>query len=243
MRHAVLIVDDEPLARARVRDLLSEHPGLELVGEAADGIEAVSRIDQLEPDIVFLDIQMPGVSGLEVLKKIRHQPAIIFTTAHDRYAVAAFELAAVDYLLKPFGPERFRAAVERVLATQERTAAGPRALEALGSTTYVERLFVRDRGRIVPIAAPDIIRLEASDDYVAVHAGGRAHLMHITLTELEKRLDPARFLRIHRTHIVNLDHLKSIEPHDGARMTVQMRDGSKLMASRARSRTLRSLAR
>lgn len=241
MSPAVLIADDEPLARARLRDLLAAHPDLEVVGEAADGREAVARIDELEPDIVFLDIQMPLKTGLEVLAEVTHQPAVIFTTAHDRYAVAAFELAAVDYLLKPFGAARLAAAVERALSGKDRGSAG-RAAEAMESGR-VDRLFVRDRGRIVPIPAADIVRLEARDDYVAIHAGGRSHLMHITMNELEKRLDPARFLRIHRTHMVNLDHLRAMEPFDGTRLMIEMRDGTKLMASRARSRELKALAR
>src|SRR5687767_1598282 len=155
MTATALIVDDEPLARRKLRDLLAEFPDVELLGEASDGAEAVRAIDELEPELVFLDIQMPLVSGLEVLERTRHKPAVIFTTAHDRFAVAAFELAAVDYLLKPFGRERFRVALERARAVLgQESALVPsveRARRALAGRGPLTRLFVRDRGKIVPI--------------------------------------------------------------------------------------------
>ena len=251
-----LIVDDEPLARRRLRDLIAEAPLVEVVGEAADGEAAMRAIDTLKPDLVFLDIQLPGLSGLDVLARVRHKPAVIFTTAYDRYAVAAFELAAVDYLLKPFGGERFRASLVRARQTLERqdaTAAIDRASELLerpGTAASgrasahpppLVRLFVHDRGRIVPIAVAEIERFEARDDYVAVHASGRRHLVHVTLHELERRLDPQQFLRVHRSHVVNLDHVKALEPYDGARLMVEMRSGAKIVASRVRSKELRAI--
>jgi two-component system LytT family response regulator len=241
-RARALVADDEPLARQRLRDLLEELPAVEIVGEAADGAAAVAQIDALKPDLVFLDIQMPGLSGLEVLRRAAHHPVTIFTTAHDQYAVAAFELAAVDYLLKPFGMERLRTAVDRALATRD-AAAPARAEQLLGAAHTVTRLFVRDRGKIVPLPVADIAHFEARDDYVAVYVGGRTYLMHVTLGELERRLDASRFLRIHRTHLVNLDHVRAMEPYDGTRLQVELRDGTKLMASRSRSRELRDLAR
>jgi two-component system LytT family response regulator len=247
-----LVIEDEPLARRQLRELAADVPWLSFVGEAEDGAAAVRAIDELRPDLVFLDIRMPELSGLEVLERVEHEPAVIFTTAFDQYAVAAFELGALDYLLKPFGRERFLAAVERArraLGTERdhesdhdaSTLARTRA--ALGATTGpMERIFVRDRGRIIPIPVREIERLEAEDDYVAVYARGRRFLVYLPLGEFERRLDPERFLRVHRSHVVNLDFVTALVPFDAARLQVEMRDGTKLMASRARSRELRHLA-
>jgi two-component system LytT family response regulator len=247
-----LLIEDEPLARRQLRDLAAAVPWLSCVGEAADGATAVRAIDELRPDLVFLDIRMPELSGLEVLERTEHEPAVIFTTAFDQYAVAAFELGALDYLLKPFGRDRFLAAVER--ARRALGAARPddddadsstvaRARAALGTPAGpAERIFVRDRGRILPIPVREIERLEAEDDYVAVHARGRRFLVYLPLGEFERRLDPDRFLRVHRSHVVNLDYVIALVPYDAARLQVEMRDGMKIMASRARSRELRHLA-
>lgn len=244
-----LVVEDEPLARQQIRELASDVAWLSVVGEAEDGSSAVRAIDELRPDLVFLDIRIPELSGLEVLERAEHDPAVIFTTAFDQYAVAAFELGALDYLLKPFGRDRFLAAVERARRAlsadppELESSTAVRARSALGSTVGpAERIFVRDRGRIVPIPVREIERLEAEDDYVAVYARGRRFLVYLPLGEFERRLYPERFLRIHRSHIVNLDYVTALEPFDGARLQVEMRDGTKLMASRTRSRELRHLA-
>ena len=240
-----VIVDDEPLARQQLRDFMGDVPWLECIGEASTGGEAVRVIDAQQPDIVFLDIRMPEMTGLEVLERIDHDPAVVFTTAHDRYAVAAFELGALDYLLKPFGRERFIGAVERARRSlqaeaDERPAQRVRA--ALDSERTMTRVFVRDRGRILPIPVQEIVRLEAEDDYVGLHARGRRFLVYLPLGEFEKRLDGERFLRVHRSHIVNLDHVAALVPYDASRLQVEMRDGTKIMASRTRSRELRHLA-
>jgi two-component system LytT family response regulator len=247
-----LLVEDEPLARRQLRELADGVPWLSCVGEAADGTTAVRAIDELQPDLVFLDIQMPELTGLEVLERIEHEPAVIFTTAFDHYAVAAFELGALDYLLKPFGRERFLAAVERARralgatrsdGTARDSSTVARARSALGTSTGpVERIFVRDRGRIVPMPVREIERLEAEDDYVAVVTRGRRFLVYLPLADFERRLDPERFLRVHRSHVVNLDFVTALVPYDAARLQVEMRDGTKIMASRARSRELRHLA-
>lgn len=247
-RTRAVVVEDEPIARAQLRDLLSTVDWIECVGEASDGRAAIELIDVSRPDLVFLDIEMPELSGLEVLKRIQHDPAIVFTTAYDRFAVAAFELEAIDYLLKPFGRERLGAALDRVRravhdAGDESVSLRAReAADQLSGSSPLTRIFVRDRGRILPVAVADIERLEADDDYVAVHTRGRRFLVYLGMNEFEARLDPQRFLRIHRSHIVNLDHVVAMEPFDGTRMQVQMRDGAKLIASRARSRDLRGLA-
>lgn len=239
-----LIAEDEPLARRTLREFAGELDWMQVVGEAADGAEAVRMIDALAPDLVFLDVQMPELSGLEVLRRIRHDPEVVFTTAHDGYALAAFELEALDYLLKPFGRERFRTAAERV---RRRLAAvgppPPPASERVAALNGpLERIFVRHRDRIVPVRVEDIARLEAADDYVTIHAGGQAYLVSLALSDLERRLDPARFRRVHRSHVVNLDHVVSLRPYDDARrLVLSLRDGSEVLASRAGSLELRDL--
>lgn len=242
----VLVVEDEPLARRKLRELLSDIEWLEYVGEADSGEGAIKSIDALKPDLVFLDIQLPGVDGLEVLKRIHHQPAVIFTTAYDRYAVSAFELEALDYLLKPFGRERLDQALERARRVLEDRDAPPvreRAQRAVTASpeTPLHTFFVRDQGKLVPVHTGDIERLEADDDYVRVYTRGHVYLVYLTLNDFERRLDPQRFLRVHRTHIVNLDFVSHLVPYDGSRMQVEMRDKTKILASRARSKDLREL--
>jgi len=233
---SAVIIDDEPLARRRLRALVTDLDWMECVGEAADGPSAVRAIDELRPDLVFLDIELPGLSGIDLLQRTRHAPAVIFTTAYDRFAATAFELAALDYLLKPFGTARFSTAMERARPILEkRGAAAP--------TAIAHRLFVREGGRIVPLATPAIERLEACDDFVQVHSAGRCYRINVTLHELEARLDPATFVRVHRSHIVNLDHVVGWEPFDGSRFEVRLRDGTRIIASRQRSRVLRHVTR
>ena len=249
MKTRAIVVEDEPIARRQLCDLLKDVDWIECVGEAADGRTAVATIDEVKPDLVFLDIEMPEMSGLDVLGAIHHEPAVVFTTAYDKFAVAAFELEAIDYLLKPFGRDRLRAALERVRRSLSDVAEVPvarRAHEALdqfwSGNGPLTRLFVRDRGRILPIAVHDIERLEADDDYVAVHVSGRRFLVYLNMNEFEARLDPTRFVRIHRSHIVNLDHVAAMVPYDATRLQVEMKDGAKLVASRTRSREFRGLA-
>ncbi|MFI5230247.1 MAG: LytR/AlgR family response regulator transcription factor [Gemmatimonadales bacterium] len=248
MKTRAVIVEDEPIARRQLRELVAAVDWLDCVGEAADGRSAVELIDTVRPDLVFLDIEMPELSGLDVLRRITHDPAIVFTTAYDKFAVAAFELEAIDYLLKPFGRDRLHAALDRVRRAVRSDDTVPvlhragEALDQISGTGALERIFVRDRGRIVPIAVGQIERLEADDDYVAVHVHGRRFLVYLGMNEFEARLDARKFLRIHRSHIVNLDHVAALVPFDGARLQVEMRDGTTLTASRTRSRELRGLA-
>jgi two-component system LytT family response regulator len=248
MKTRAIVVEDEPIARAQLRDLLGEVDWIEWVGEASDGVRAVAAIDELKPDLVFLDIEMPEMNGLDVLRTIQHDPAVVFTTAYDRFAVAAFELEAIDYLLKPFGRDRLYAALERVRRAVRGEGDEPvsrragEALDQIAGTGPLSRIFVRDRGRILPIAIGEIERLEADDDYVAVHTKGRRYLVYLGMNEFESRLDPQRFVRVHRSHIVNLDHVAEMEPFDATRLQIRMKDGTKIVASRTRSRDLRGLA-
>jgi two-component system, LytTR family, response regulator len=244
MRVRALIVEDEPIARQRLRALIADTEWLECVGEAENGPAALRAIDELQPDLVFLDIELPEMSGLEVLERITHQPLVIFTTAYSKYAVAAFELEALDYLIKPFGPERFSSALERVrksLKQPDHVPSLARAREGLAHDQPLNRLFVRDRGKIVPVDLHDVLYLAAEDDYVAVHLPGRRYLVYLPLTDFERRLDPARFVRIHRSYIVNLDHVTALVPFDPHRLNVELRDGTRLLASRDRSKSLRAL--
>ncbi|MDB4878310.1 MAG: response regulator transcription factor [Gemmatimonadetes bacterium] len=248
MKTRALVIEDEPIARRQLRDLIGEVDWIDCVGEAADGLTAVALIDELEPDLIFLDIEMPELNGLGVLGRIQHDPAVVFTTAYDKFAVAAFELEAIDYLLKPFGRDRLLAALERVrraVRGGSDVSVSQRAHEAvdqIGGAGPLARIFVRDRGRILPIAVGDIERLEADDDYVAVHSRGRRFLVYLGMNEFESRLDPERFLRVHRSHIVNLDHVAALAPYDATRLQIEMKDGKRIIASRTRSRELRGLA-
>lgn len=243
---SAVIVEDEPLARQTLRDFVGEIPWLDLIGEAEDGLTAVRLIDELRPGLAFLDVEMPELSGLEALKRIQHQPAIVFTTAYENYAVPAFELEALDYLLKPFGRERFHRTMERVKRRlldqiEAQTQLVPdRVARAFDESEPLERVFVRERDYLLPLQVNDIIRLEADGDYTAIHVAGRRFLVSITMHDFEKRLNPARFWRVHRSTIVNLDQVRSMEQQD-RRFLLRMSDGSEVMTSRAGSKGLKNL--
>ncbi len=239
-----LLVEDEPLALQSLRGLLSEVDWIEVVGEARDGRSAVRLIQKLEPDLLFLDVQMPELTGIQVLEEITHRPAVVFTTAYDEHAVTAFELGATDYLVKPFGRKRFEDTLARVrehLADERWTgSAVERAARALREGP-VDRIFARKGRKIVPVPVDSVVRIEAGRSYVTLKTGQGDFLLSVTLLDLEERLDPRRFLRVHRSHIVNLDHLVALEPYDDRRLLVCLDDDSSVVASRAGSRLLRSL--
>jgi len=244
-RVSAFIVEDESLARQRLRDLVRGVPWLELLGDASNGPAAIGAIERLRPDLVFLDVRLPRRSGLDVLAGLTHRPAVIFTTAYDKFAVTAFELGAVDYLLKPFGRDRFHQAVARARAYFDRgdeTSRADRAREAI-SGSAVPRLFVRDAGRIVPVRVSSIEHIEAADDYVVLHAGMRRFMLGIPLADLEARLDPHTFLRVHRSHLVNLDHVVACTPREDSRFEITLRSGTTVTASRHRSRLVRAMAK
>lgn len=239
----VVIADDEPIARAGLRRLLDATDWIDVVGEAANGRIAIETIDRLAPDLVFLDIQMPGLPGTEVPARLAHRPFVVFTTAYAEHAVTAFELGAVDYLLKPFGAARLAATLERV-----RTALGERAnvapFDRLGEVLAkgpITRLFVRTGASIVQLPVASVLWFEADGDYVIAHAERARHVLTLPLARLEARLDPRRFTRLHRTHIVNLDHVAAFRRHGKGGMTAELRDGTQLAVSRARAQELRKL--
>jgi two-component system LytT family response regulator len=238
-----LIVDDEPLARAGLRAMLQEIDWVSCVGEAASGPAAVEAINELRPELVFLDVELPGLLGTDVLRRVAHQPYVVFATAFAQHAVTAFELGALDYLLKPFGPDRLAATMERVMAALGEPAAPPaldRLREALASGP-ISRLFVRSGGAIIPVAVAGVSRFEAWGDYVTAHAGRARHVLHLSLNRLEERLDPQRFVRIHRSRIVNLDHVTAFRRH-GKQLVAEIDDGARLEVSRSRAKELRGRA-
>jgi two-component system LytT family response regulator len=245
----VYIAEDEPLARDVLRDAIYAHPQLRLAGEAGDGATALEQINRLRPDVVFMDIQMPELTGLEVLRRLTCMPEIVFTTAYDQYAVTAFELNAVDYLLKPFTRARFDAAVARLLESP----VAPREIMETALSQAVqrkegrpagrlERILVRDRGRIFPLSLNEIEYLKADSKYTAIAARGQTFLVRIAISELEAQLDPARFIRIHRSALVNLDFVDSMKADDQSQLLIEMRDGAVLTANREASKVLREMA-
>jgi two-component system LytT family response regulator len=240
----VLIADDEPIARAGLRELLRAVEWLTVIGEAASGPAALEAIDTLQPDLVFLDIQMPGMLGTDVMRTMRHQPLIIFTTAWSQHAPDAFELGALDYLLKPFGADRLQRTLERVRASlgESDAVAGADRWREMQRGGVISRLFVRVGRALVPVAIESVDWFEADGDYVAVHVGRTRHLVHIALARLEARLDPAKFVRIHRTSIVNLTRVVAFRPIANGRFEAELVDGTRLDVSRAKARELRTLA-
>lgn len=238
-----IIVEDELLAIDRLRTCLAYEEEVDVVGEATDGLEAVNLITALNPDFIFLDVRLPGLSGFEVLERLNHRPAVIFTTAHDEYAVHAFEWGAFDYLLKPFSQERVQLALKR-LTERHRLAPTEDSIEdrlrSTRETSKLSRFFVRHLGAVIPVETKDIVCIKAEDDYSAVHLQGKVHLVYLPLREFAARLDGAQFVRVHRSAIVNLEQVQRLETLD-RRMIVHMRDGSTVTASRSGANALRAL--
>ncbi|MGQ0561644.1 MAG: LytR/AlgR family response regulator transcription factor [Gemmatimonadota bacterium] len=236
-----LIVDDEPFAREGVRLHLEHHADIRIIGECGSGEEAVGRIRSEHPDLVFLDVQMPGLDGFGVLDAIGSEwlPAVVFVTAYDQLALRAFEAHALDYLLKPFGAERFDRTLERVRA-QLRAKSGADIEERLrslvgslaGRERFLERLVARSNGRILIVRVEDVDWIEAAANYVRVHTGSRQYLVRATMTNLETRLDPDRFLRIHRSIIVRKDRIQELEPLFQGDYSITLLDGRRLTSSR-----------
>ncbi|MGZ7060723.1 MAG: LytR/AlgR family response regulator transcription factor [Candidatus Angelobacter sp.] len=243
-------MDDEPLAREGLRVLLSRDPEVSAIRESKDGREAVAAIREFKPDLVFLDVQMPEMDGFEVVRKIgaEHMPQVVFVTAHDQYAIQAFEINALDYLLKPVIEERFVKALGRgksrirssIAADSKRQIIG--LLETIASPrNYVKRLAVRSGGKTVFVDVEDVDWIEATENYVELHAGRLSHLLHVTMNTLQKSLDPEIFLRIHRSIIVNLGRIKNLQSGAHGEYVITLRDGARLQSGRTYSSRLRAL--
>lgn len=241
MKLRTLIIDDELLSRKKIRGFLQEHPEFQVVGECADGEQAVADIKAHKPDLIFLDVQMPGRNGFEVLGCLEDKcaPAVIFVTAFDKYAVRAFEVRALDYLLKPFNKARFAEALHRFRERGARLNGAERMEELKALLQEIqresresERIVVKSGSRSIFLRKGSIEWVEAQGDYVKLHSGKESHLMRETMNALSDRLDPGRFVRIHRSRIVNVDYIREIRPLWGGDCTVLMRDGTELTMSR-----------
>ena len=252
----VLVVDDEPLARERLLDLLAHEPGVEIIGTADNGIAAVEAIKTVHPDLVFLDVQMPGKTGLDVVRDIgvEAMPATIFVTAFDQYALRAFDVAALDYLVKPFDDERFEQAFararrlielrdlaklrEQLLAVLQQSGATTQPAAAPASSAYLERIAVEMRGKVRVVPVEQIDYITASGPYAELHTGDRTHIIRETMQTLEERLDPRQFIRIHRSAIVRLALVDTLLRGAGGDYEVQLKGGLRLPVSRSRREEL-----
>lgn len=238
-----LIVDDEDLARHVIRELLQAHPEMEIAAECANGFEAAKTFAELKPDLIFLDVQMPKLTGFDVLELIGPDVSVIFTTAYDQYAMRAFEVHAVDYLLKPIGKERFEAALERAKSRlgEKMPAAQELAAAARPPQQFLERLVVKDGTKVTLIPVAKLDYAEAQDDYVALASQGKKHLKQQTIASLEACLNPESFVRIHRSYIVNLERVARIEPYGKDSRLAILTDGTRLPVSRAGYARLKAL--
>jgi two-component system LytT family response regulator len=245
-----VIVDDEPLARRRIRNLLVDAEDVAVVAECANGREAIQSIEESPPDLLFLDIQMPEIDGFDVLQAIGvgHVPVVIFVTAYDQFALRAFEAHALDYLLKPFDDERFEAALQRARARIRQQQGGDldRRLRALleevrGDRGYLQRLVVPSGHRSVFVRTEEIDWIEAERNYIRLHVGGRSYLLRENLSHIEAALDPAKFCRIHRSTIVNIDRIQAVESLFQGEYLVVLHDGTKLTSGRSYRRSLNTL--
>jgi two-component system LytT family response regulator len=238
-----LIVDDEELARHILRELLASHPEIQILGECANGFEAVKAVAEHKPDLIFLDVQMPKLTGFDVLELIGTDAAVIFVTAYDQYAMRAFDVHAVDYLLKPVGRERFEAALARAKTHVGEKMPSPQELAATARAPqqHLERIVVKDGTRVTLIPVSKLDYAESQDDYIALATQGKKHLKQQTIASLEAGLDPALFVRIHRSYIVNLERVVRIEPYGKDSRLAILADGTRLPVSRAGYARLKSL--
>ncbi|MDP1569391.1 MAG: LytTR family DNA-binding domain-containing protein [Vicinamibacterales bacterium] len=236
-----MVVDDEPVARERIVGLLQQEQDIELIGECTDGQQAVSAIRQQHPDLVFLDVQMPACDGFNVIQQIgaEQMPTVVFVTAYDDYALKAFEVHAIDYLLKPFGRDRFQQTLQHAREHLERRRAGDlgRRLLALvqdikPQPQRLDRLVIKSGGRVFFLRTDEIDWVEAAGNYVRLHLGETSHLFRETMNGMEARLDPRRFVRIHRSRIVNTDRIKEMQPWFNGEYVVVLRNGTRLTLSR-----------
>jgi two-component system, LytTR family, response regulator len=232
-----VLVDDEDLARQVLREYLDGEADVEIVAECANGFDAVKAVGEHHPDLLFLDVQMPKLDGFEVLELVSGEVAVVFVTAYDQYAMKAFDAAAVDYLLKPFDLDRFRTALERVRRRLGERAARPNAAELKTAAQppghHARRIVVKDGTRVHIIPVGQLDYAEAQDDYVALHSAGKLYLKQQTISSLESSLDAGRFVRVHRSYLVNLDRIAKIEPYTKDTRLAVLVDGAQVPVSRA----------
>jgi len=237
MKLRALIVDDEPPARKRLRHLLADEPRVEIAGEAGNGLDAVGLIEEKKPDLVFLDIQMPKMTGFEVLDALRgKRPSVVFTTAYDQYAIKAFEVKALDYLLKPFDRERLHDAVDRAVQRRdERSNVDDRIDELLREMRgdYLQRVLIRMNNRQFLIAISDVIRIEAAEKYVKLVTAKESFLHRESIQALEKKLDSREFVRVHRSHIIRLSEIKELAPWTRGELVILLKNGSRVPIGRS----------
>ena len=237
---SAIVVDDEEPARAILREYLADHPQFTIVAECANGYEAVKAVAEYRPDLLFLDIQMPKLDGFEVLELLDRKPHVVFVTAYDEYAIRAFEVHAIDYLLKPYSAARFAEVIAHAEAMVSRGA--PAAINAAAAVKKpLQRIAFRDGGAIDVIPVQRIDYIEAQDDYVHVYSRGQRHIKQQTLGELETLLDPTRFIRVHRSYIVNLESLAKVEPYAKDSRVAVLKDGAKIPVSRSGYERLKGL--
>jgi two-component system LytT family response regulator len=239
-----VIVDDEKLARDLLREFLEPFPDMEIVGEAANGPDAVALIDKVKPDLLFLDVQMPGMTGFDVLDEIEHEPYVIFITAYDQYAIQAFEKNAVDYLLKPLDEERFKLAIDRALKRKKLEEG--RLEDLLGSMrparaprSYDSHVFVQKSEKLFNLPVDEITHLEASGDYTIISTKNDQFVSSSGIGKLEELMNPDIFIRVHRSTIINVNYLKEIERHFNGGMVVKMQNGKSFPVSRTYAKQIR----
>ncbi|MEK6780136.1 MAG: response regulator [Bacteroidota bacterium] len=243
MNTTCLIIDDEKLARDLLREFLESFPDIEIIGECTKGNEAVEKIDKLKPDLVFLDVQMPGMNGFDVLEEIDHEPYVIFTTAYDQYAIKAFEKNAVDYLLKPLDEERFRMAVNRALKQKELEQSNLgdllESLRGERKTSFDSHIFVQKSEKLYNLPVDEIVYLEASGDYTIISTKIDQFVSSSGIGKLDEIMNPDIFIRVHRSTIINLNFLKEIERHFNGGMVVKMQNGKSFPVSRTYAKAIR----
>ncbi|MBX7151244.1 LytTR family DNA-binding domain-containing protein [bacterium] len=241
MKIRTLIVDDEPLARERLRQLLSKEVDMEIIGECADGDSAIRAIRKMTPDLVFLDVQMPGRDGFAVLEALDKLPAVVFVTAYDHHALKAFEFHALDYLLKPFDRKRFLKTLDHVRPMLKQPETLRRQLLQMlqqRDKEFSDRIVIKASGKIYFLKTGDIEWIEASGNYVIVHSGGEQHLVRETMNAMEKKLNPEKIIRIHRSHMVNLEKIKELNSMFNGEYTVILKSGTRLTLSKTYKDTL-----
>jgi two-component system LytT family response regulator len=243
----VLIVDDEPLARRRLKALLKDEADIEIAGECEDGPSAVAVAKRLSPDVMFLDVQMPGMDGFDVIEALGpgRCPSVVFVTAYDEYALRAFDVHAIDYLLKPFDRKRLRHALRRARAlTLDEKDLGRRLIAVLADVRAArprDRIVIKSRGRVYFVRLEEIDWIEASGHYLTLHAGRDEHVIRGNIRDMESRLDPDRFVRVHRSTIVNVDRVKELLPSFHGEYTIALRDGTRMSSSRGYSERLQAI--